>query len=231
VRRVRGRLAGLAGLVGVVTAVAPAAPAAAHASRELPQAQLSAEGAVATVELQLAADDAAYLGELLGLLPEGSMLAYLEDAPTALPTDAEVAAFSASEQLRSYLLEHVVITQSGRACAGEALPAADFLTDGAVVRFACPEILTEASVRITVLHEQDPAYRTFSVDGTSQYALHSPRQPEHPWDFTLTAAREPVPPVLWAGLGGVLLALAALLALVPRAARARARSASLERRV
>jgi hypothetical protein len=229
VRRTRRGLAWLAGLVGVVTALAPAVPAAGHASRELPQAQLSAEGPVATVELQLAADDAAYLGELLGLLPEGSMLAYLEDATTTLPTDAEVAAFSRSEQLRAYLLEHVVITQSGRACAGEALPAADFLHDGAVVRFACPEILTEASVRITLLHEQDPAYRTFSVDGTSQYALHSPRQPEHPWDFTLAAAQDPVPPVLWAGLAGVLVTLSALLVLVPRAARARTRSASRER--
>jgi hypothetical protein len=215
--------------MALVTLGTPAVPAAAHASRDLPQAQLSAEGSVATVELQLAADDAAYLGELLGLLPEGSMLAYLEDAPATLPSAAEVAAFSSSEQLRSYLLDHVVITQSGRACAGEALPAADFLTDGAVVRFACPEILTQASVRITLLHEQDPAYRTFSVDGTSQYALHSPRQPEHPWDFTLATAPEPVPTVLWAGLGGVLLALVVLLVVVSRGARARAASVSPER--
>jgi hypothetical protein len=191
-----------------------AVPAAGHASGELPHARLSADGEVVEVELTMAADDAALIGEVVGSLGAGAMDAYLGGPIEQLPTEAEIRRFSASPELQRYLLEHVEVRQDGRACRGAAHPATDFLSDGAVVRFACPDEVVEADVRITVLHEQDPAYRTYSVDGTIQYAVHSPSEPEHRWDFTV--AREDgaatIPPGLWAALAAIVLAIGAVLA-------------------
>lgn len=180
-------------------------PAEGHSSGELPHARLSAEGRVVSVEVTMAADDAALIGTLVGHFPEGTMEDYVAGRFERWPEDAEILAMSASAELRDYLLEHVAIDQDGRSCAGEARPATDFLEDGAVLRFTCPQEVTEAVVRITILHEEDPAYRTYSVDGTNQYAIHSPAAPEHAWDFTLARQSADTPIVLWFGLGLTLL--------------------------
>jgi hypothetical protein len=197
---------------------ASAGPAAGHASGELPHARLSADGEVVQVELTMAADDAALIGEVVGQLDEGAMDAYLGGPIERLPTEDEIRRFSASPELQTYLLDHVEVHQEGQRCPGTARPAADFLTDGAVLQFDCPDEVVEADVRITVLHDQDPAYRTYSVDGTVQYAVHSPTEPEHRWDFTV--AREggaaAIPAGLWAALAAVVLAIGALLVRVAR---------------
>jgi hypothetical protein len=197
---------------------ASAGPAAGHASGELPHARLSADGEVVQVELTMAADDAALIGEVVGQLDEGAMDAYLGGPIERLPTEDEIRRFSASPELQAYLLEHVQVRQADRSCEGTAQPADDFLTDGAVIRFDCPDEVVEADVRITVLHDQDPAYRTYSVDGTIQYAVHSPTEPEHRWDFTV--AREggaaTIPPGLWAALAAIVLAIGAVLVRVGR---------------
>lgn len=169
-------------------------PALGHAAGELPHARLSAEGAQVTVELTAAPDDAADVVVAAGLWPEEVFLAYLDvlfgGSEDQLPGDAEIATVSREPALARYLEERVTIRQQGRACPGDAEVAANFIEDGATVTFTCPEPVTEAEVEITLLHDRDPAYRTFSVDGTAQYAVHTAARPAHPWDFTLAQQAE-----------------------------------------
>jgi hypothetical protein len=207
------KLALLVAALWIVGTVVGVAPAAGHASGELPHARLSSSGTLVDIELTMAADDAALIGEVVGQLQDGAMASYLGGPIEAMPTDDEVRTFSASSELRAYLLEHVAVRQDGQPCDGTADPAEDFLTDGAIVRFRCPSVVTEADVRITLLHDEDPAYRTYSVDGTIQYAVHSPSEPEHRWDFTLAKQEGggSVPVALWAGLVGVTVPMVAIL--------------------
>jgi hypothetical protein len=186
--------------------------ASGHAAGMPPHASLTADGDTIHVELTSASDDAALIGSSLGLLPEGSMEWYLGESDDGPPTDEEIREFSASPDLRDYLLEHVEVRQDGAPCAGRADPAEDFVLDGAKLRFTCPEPVEEVDLRITILHDQDPAYRTYSVDGTIQSYTHTSAQPEHRWDFTLAGTdASGVPAGLWLGLGGVVLAALGLL--------------------
>lgn len=213
-RSVAGTVTGRRGRARWIAAVAAAivvssAPAAwGHASGELPTARLHSEGPVVTVEYQASPDDAAAIGTRLGYLGEGAMVALLGGPSDDLPTDEQVARFSRSPALRAYLQDHIAVIQDGQRCAGHAEPAEDFLAGGAVVEFRCPETVEQARIRITVLHDEDRAYRTFSVDGTSQYAIHTVAAPEHPWDFTLAAADRSVDPVLLVGAAMLALGLA-----------------------
>jgi hypothetical protein len=211
-------------------AVAAPAPADAHAAGELPTARLSADGDTVTVQLTIADDDAALIGTLLGQLPEGAMEAYL-GRPDEVPSDDEVLAFSASPELRAYLLDHVAVSQDGSPCEGTADPAERFVEDGAVLTFRCPAEVTTASIRISVLHDQDEAYRTYSVDGTEQFAVHSPTAPEHEWDFTLAGEGATVPASWLVGLAAVVVASALLLLRRrPRRHRPQAAATSTSRR-
>lgn len=174
-------------LAGLAALVPTAAPAQAHASGQVPQARLAAEGHRVEVVWTADADDGADVLVAAGVWPEEIALRYLDIAfggdPALLPDDAEVAAASRDPALARYLEERVRILQDGLPCPGRAAPAADFVADGAAVTFECPETVTEAVVEITLLHDRDPAYRTFSVDGTVQYAIHTADRPAHPWDF------------------------------------------------
>jgi len=217
---------GTAGLVLLlaVLGVALLAPAAyGHAAGELPHARLSAEGTTVTVQWTAAPDDAADMAVAAGLWPEETFLAYLDvlfgGDEEVLPDADEVAALSSDPALTAYLEDGIRIRQAGQECPGAASPAADFIADGATLTFTCPEPVTQAEVEITLLQDRDPAYRTFSVDGTAQYAVHTSAQPAHPWDFTLAQQDTAGVEVTWllAGVVGILLAAgAALLRLWPR---------------
>ena len=207
-----------ASVVCVIFVVLTAGTALAHPSgSDPPHAWLEAEGRVVAVEFTLAPDDAAVIGAALGLLPDDAMDAYLGDAAAAYPTEEEIAEFSASGELHEYLLEHIEVRQDGVSCRGEAEPAADFLADGAELRFTCPETVEDVDLRVTALHELDPAYRTFSVDGGTRYAVHTAAEPEHGWDFAAavdgsgSAGGDPVPVGLWVGLAGVIAGVAGVL--------------------
>ncbi len=205
-----GRLVATA-TVALLLTVLTATAAWGHASQELPHARLSAAGTTVTVEWTAAADDAADVAVAAGVWPEEVALAYLDVAfggdLDALPSAAEVAAASDDPALQRYLEERVRILQDGTPCAGTAQPAADFVADGATIVFDCPDPVGEAVVEIRLLHDRDPAYRTFSVDGTQQYAVHTARQPAHPWDFRLAQQGSDAVPVaaLLLGAGGIAL--------------------------
>jgi hypothetical protein len=180
--------------------VLPAAAAWGHASGELPRARLSSEGRHVFVEWTAPPDDAADVGVAVGLFPEQAVVALLGASDEGLPSDDQIRALSRSAELRGYLLDNVRVTQHDRPCAAEVDPGDDFLADGARFVFTCAEPVEAAMVEVTLLHDRDESYATYSVDGTSQYAVHTARQPEHPWDFTLAAEQDPtVEPALLAG--------------------------------
>jgi len=218
--------------VALLLAVLATTAAWAHASGELPHARLSAEATTITVVWTAAADDAADVAVAAGVWPEDVALAYLDVAfggdIDLLPSDDEVAAASEAPALRRYLEQRVRILQDGTPCGASAQPAADFVADGATIVFDCPDPVTEAVVEITVLHDRDPAYRTFSVDGTQQYAVHTAGQPAHPWDFTLAQQGSDDVPVtaLLFGAGGIALLGGAVLWRVWSSATPRRRSSA-----
>ena len=191
--------------------VLTAAAAWPHASGELPHARLSAADTTVTVVWTAATDDAADVAVAAGVWPEEIALAYLDVAfggdIDLLPSAAEVATASDDPALRRYLEDRVRILQDGVPCAGTAQPAADFVADGATIVFDCPEPVTDAVVEISLLHDRDTAYRTFSVDGTQQYAVHTSAQPAHPWDFTLAQQGSGAVPIVTLLLGAGVVAL------------------------
>ncbi len=191
--------------------------AAGHASAEVPQARLSATGSTVTLLWTAAPDDIADLAVAAGVWPEEIAFAYLDVAfggdPGLLPDDAEVAAMGRDPALRRYLEDRVRILQDGTACDGTAEPAADPILGGITFTFECPAPVTAAVVEIGLLHDRDPAYRTFSVDGTEQYAVHTAAQPAHPWDFRAAQGGGGTTPVLPLLLGVGAIVLAAGLAL------------------
>jgi hypothetical protein len=164
--------------------VLPTFPADAHPGGGFapPHARLSADGNVVTVQWYAPPDDAAHVGEAVGYFPPGTMEAFLVGPDDALPTDGEVRELAASPALEAYFLEHVQIRQDGVPCPGEVEVADDFLAEGAELTFRCPATVEEVDVRVTVLHDQDPRYDTFGVDGTVWTVLFTSSQPEHTWD-------------------------------------------------
>ena len=163
--------------------------ASAHSSGQLPQARLSAEGRVVTMKLTGAADDMASIGVALDLLPAATVDAYIGTGPFEdIPTPTQIGRLSRSPALRDYLLGHVQVRQNGLECDGEARPAADFISEGARLIFTCAEPVEQVALRITVLHDQDPTYATYAVDGTPWYVLHTSRLPEHTWDAAAATA-------------------------------------------
>ena len=185
-RRARGLVARTTAIVGVVglLLLAGQQPIWGHAGTELPVATWSADDQVVTGTWTGPPDDAAWIGESIGALPAGSMEAYVGGPSDAYPTEDEIVALSRSPELEAYLLEHVQIQQDGSDCDGQVTVADDFIADGASFRFSCPDEVRSVDITITILHEQDPAFRTFSGDGTLQDALHTADAPEHPFDLT-----------------------------------------------
>jgi hypothetical protein len=183
------RSAGAVMCAVVLALSAPLTPAYAHSSGQLPHARLSAEGRVVVVQLTGAADDMANIGVALGLLPATTVDAYIGTGPFEdIPTPTQIDLLSRSPALQDYLLSRVQVRQNGVPCAGAAAPAADFIADGARLTFTCAEVVDKVTLAITVLHDRDPAYATYAVDGTIWYALHTSTLPEHVWDAV--AARE-----------------------------------------
>lgn len=181
------RIVPVAALAGLLL-VAGQLPTWGHSGGELPNMRWSADGEVVTGTWTGPPDDAAWIGESIGVLRDGAMDAYLGGPLDAYPTEDEIVTFSRSSELEAYLHERVQVRQNGVACEGQVTPADDFIADGADFRFSCPEEVRTVDIRITILHEKDPAFRTFSGDGTVQSALHTADAPEHAWDFTLVAS-------------------------------------------
>jgi len=197
----------LTAILGLGLLAGPASVVWAHPGGGLlpPHARFSADGDVVRIEWTAPQDDAAHVGEAVGIFPEGTMEAFLTGPDELIPTDEEVRELAASSELQAYLLEHVTVRQEGVSCDGRVEPAEDFLVDGAEFTFRCPEPVAQVDVRITILQDQDPRYDTFGVDGTVWTVLFSSAQPEHTWNAEAAAAARSggIPTALWVGLAVV----------------------------
>ena len=168
-----------------------ATPAAAHPFGPPPTAEIAADGRQITVDWTATPDDAVAIGELLDLMPEGSTAAYRqESAAQVAPSRAAEAALSAAPELHAYLTDHIVAVQEGQPCPGTVPPVTDFVHEGARVVLTCPAEVAEVVLRITMLHEIHPAYRTFAVGEESQPAqsVFTVEAPEHTWRFGAAVA-------------------------------------------
>lgn len=171
----------------VVTLVAASAvtwsiPASGHSGGQLPHATLSATGNVVSVRWTAAADDAADVGVALGMMSVEAVDAYNGTGPFEnIPEQTEIDALSAAPALRDYLLDNIRVSQDGSPCPGEVQPIDNFLNNGALLLFTCRDLVQDVDLEVTMLHDRDPAYETFSVDGTEWYALHTDSASQHRW--------------------------------------------------
>ena len=203
-------------LAVLLAVVLPAVPALGHASSQLPHARWAADGTEVELHWTAAADDVADVAVAAGLWPEEVMWAYVEGETDQQPTSGEIAALRDEPDLHDYLLDRFEVRQDGERCPAEPVLSDDVISDGLRMQFSCAEPVTVATLDVRVLHDRDPAYRTFSVDGTEQYAVHTYDQPEHTWDFTRAASGTGIPPQLWMAGAAVLLAGAAVWVLMGR---------------
>lgn len=201
--------------VGLALAL-PAVPALGHASSQLPHARWEADGTEVELHWTAAADDVADVAVAAGLWPEEAMWAYVEGETDRQPTSDEIAALRDEPDLHDYLLDRFEVRQDGQPCPAEPVLSDDVISDGLRMQFSCEEPVTVATLDVQVLHDRDPAYRTFSVDGTEQYAVHTYDQPAHSWDFTRAASDTAIPGPLWLAGGAVLLTGVAVWVLLGR---------------
>ena len=200
----------------LVAVVVSAGPALAHPFGPPPTARITAAGRSITVDWSATADDAVAIGEHLGVMPEGSIAAYRqESAAQVAPSSQDEARLSASPLLRDYLTQHIAAEQQGRPCDAEVATITDFVHRGARVVLTCPDPVTSARLRITMLHSLHNQYRTVAVGaGTDPaQAVFTTTAPEHEWRFGVTAQGGfRLPPILAIGaIGGVVAAGAAVL--------------------
>jgi MYXO-CTERM domain-containing protein len=196
-------------VAGVVVA---AVPAAAHPFGPPPTATISASDRTITIDWQATPDDAVAIGELLGLMPEGSTAAYRqESAAQVAPSRQAEAALSASPLLADYLREHITVTQDGTPCAPDVPAPGDFVHQGARILLTCPDPVAEVTLRITMLHSIHSAYRTFAVgaDTSPSQSVFTVEAPAHTWRFGAPAGEATTTVPMIVG-GGVLLAVVLL---------------------
>ena len=169
-----------------VIAALTAAPAAAHPFGPPPTARITAEERTVTVAWSATPDDAVAIGERLRLMPAGSVAAYRQEAAAQVaPSGQDEARLSASPLLADYLTEHIAVVQDGQACETAVPPIPDFVHAGARVVATCPAPVEEVTLRITMLHDINDAYRTVGIGMKSDpsQGVFTVAAPEQVWRF------------------------------------------------
>lgn len=198
----------LASIAAALTIVS-ASPAAAHPFGPPPTAKITARGPTVTIEWSATPDDAVAIGELLGIMPPGSVAAYRQEgAAQVAPSGRDEARLSASPKLADYLTTNIVVTQDGQACEATVPTIPDFVHAGATVVATCPADVEEATLRITMLHDINGAYRTVGVGRRTDppQSVFTTAAPEAVWRFGVEASS--------GSPGAVVLAAAAVAVLV-----------------
>jgi hypothetical protein len=195
--------------------VLPAGSALAHPGGAPPRARLAVDDHEVTVTWIATADDAAEVLVGAGIWPEEVAQRYLDVAfggpADQLPTETEIRSASQDPALSEHLREHIVVAQEGRACPAVVHPTEDLLTDGFRMSFRCPRRPAQVALTVSLLHDRDPSYRSFSLDGTRRVAIHTIDEPTHVWDLATDDPTTRIAVVLLSaiagavGLGGVAL--------------------------
>ncbi len=180
------------GAVALATLALLAVPAAvqAHPFGPPPRAWLEVDGDVATLSWEAAYDDYLALGEHLGELEPGTSAAYVDPSVQVAPPRADVEELVASDRLRDYVMDNIVVTQDGEPCRTEQASTQHLVEQGAWLRVRCPAPVASPTIRITMLHDVNEAYRTFGLieDGEpGPFAIFSVEQPEHEVDIEAIA--------------------------------------------
>lgn len=147
-----------------------ATPAAAHPLGLPAFAQVSAGDDTVTVRWNAAPDDVAALARSIGVADAQAL------------TREQDAALATSPGLAQRVLRDVGVSQQGQSCDGFFSPPASVVTAGLAVSFRCPDPASTVSVRIALLHDIDPRYRTLASwtapDGI-QRAMFTDADAEH----------------------------------------------------
>lgn len=170
-----------AALVALVGTVWPA-PVTAHPFGPPPRSWMVVEDTSVLLSWEASYDDYLALGEHLGHFEPGTTTAYLDPSVQVAPPRAEEEAFTSSQQLRRYLVDNVVVEQGGARCEPAGTRTEAFFERGAVVRHDCPEPPRELTLRISMLHDVNEAYRTFGLAEAGPpgpFAVFTAEQPEH----------------------------------------------------
>ncbi len=176
----------LFGVFGAAVVAAAATPALAHPFGPPPTARVAARGNTITIDWSATPDDAVAIGERLGIMPRGSVAAYRQEAAAQVaPSARDEARLSASPRLHAYLTDRITVTQSGRRCDATVPTITDFVHRGARVVVTCPQTVDQATLRITMLHDIHPAYRTVAIGTQTDPAqsVFTLAAPEHSWRF------------------------------------------------
>ncbi len=205
----------LALLLLLAALVLPAGSALAHPGGTPPRARLAVDGHEVTVDWIAAADDAAEVLVGAGIWPEEVAQRYLDVAfggpADQLPTETEIRSASRDPALPVYLREHIVVAQDSQPCPTVVHPTEDLLADGVRMTFRCPSRPQQVALTLSLLHDRDPSYRSFSLDGTRRVAIHTIDEPTHVWDLASDDPTTRIAVVLLSaiagavGLGGVAL--------------------------
>lgn len=155
-------------------------PASAHPFGPPPVARLQASGRELTISWSAAEDDYTTLGGALGVLDAQQTFVYDADGQTVAgppPTGEQLTRLAGSAQLREYLTEHVSVRQDGEDCA-LGVEASRLATEGVQFVAACPRPVADLEVRVTLLQDLHPAYRTVGlVDGAGTRTLFTESDP------------------------------------------------------
>lgn len=202
------------------------APAAAHPFGPPPTARVTAADRTVSIAWSATPDDTVAIGELLGVMPKGSVAAYRQEAAAQVaPSSRDEAALSASPLLAEYLTSHIVVEQNGQRCDATVTPPPDFVHQGATVQATCPAPVEQVTLRITMLQDINKAYRTVAVgEGTDPgQAVFTVEAPAFDFRFGASASTSPfvmVPPVVLGAAVAAIVVVITIAMLVLRRRRA-----------
>lgn len=172
------------GLAAAAASLALAPAAVAHPFGPPQTAEVAAAGDRVEVRWRFGAtDDISYLAAALEALPPARIL--LDGAVLYEEGDEELLAKAPA--FADYLLQHVVVTRGGEACAGEIGEIDDLPDEGVAVSFVCPQPTGLVSVTIDMLTDLHPAYQTLATGPGGQRAVYAADAPSHDWELALTA--------------------------------------------
>ncbi|TDE00336.1 hypothetical protein [Jiangella asiatica] len=153
-----GRLARLsiaaagAAVVAILPSLLIAPAATAHPFGPPLNARVDVNANEVSVQWLAAEDDWVILGEHL------DAFAAQTDADGGQLTGADLLA--RSDNLPSYLLSHISVSQRGEVCAGRVDQLDDLLAHGALLVFECPAEVTAVELSVTALTDVNENYRT-----------------------------------------------------------------------
>jgi hypothetical protein len=111
-----------------------------------------------------------------------------------------------SQRVADYALDRIAVTQYDQTCPGEVVHLDDDLrTEGIILQFSCEEQVYEVDIRMEMLTDIHPAYRTVATSvsgGTPGETLYTATEPLQRWDFHAASPPEPAR-LPWGPIAGV----------------------------